>query len=75
MTNRSSTTSTTSTAAATAPVLGVGGGRDHRRDHETNCRDTKADCEHGNLSTRPGRLSQRASAFFGSLPEVGYSSK
>jgi len=70
MTDRSSATATEATVTAAAatssstPVLSVGSGCDHRRDYETSRRDTKADCEHGNLSTRvPGRLLQRADAF------------
>jgi len=53
MTNRSSatptnvTTVTAATTTSSTPVLGVGGGRDHGRDDETSCRDTKADCKHG----------------------------
>src|SRR5882724_6443026 len=58
--NRAATSATTTSST---PVLSVGGGRDHRCDYETSRRDTKADCEHGNLSTRPGRLLQRAGAF------------
>jgi hypothetical protein len=82
MTNRSSTTSTEATtvttaaaAAAPASVLSVSGGRDHRRHHETGCRDTKTDCEHGNLSARPGRLIQRADAFLVHSPKLDRSPK
>ena len=57
------TTAASSATTSAASVLGVSGGRDHRRDHETGCRDTKTDCEHRNLSTRPGRLLQRVGAF------------
>jgi len=48
----SATSATTTSSSTSAPVLGVGvvATTDAPRD---KCRDTKADCEHGNLSTRP----------------------
>src|SRR4051794_29135143 len=61
--NRSAASAATTTTSSSTPVLSVGGGRDHRCDYETSRRDTKADCKHGDLSTRPGRLLQRAGAF------------